>query len=575
MPIEMRVGRDTRAGVKPVNQDFEGIAIPSPPLRATKGVAFAVADGIGSSTVSGEASKAAVDGFLQDYFSTPETWTVPQSAHRVLAALNAWLYARTRQSQFRYSLEQGYVTTFCGVVVHGSQAHVFHIGDSRAYHLDTKGELALLTEDHRRWLSAAESQLSRALGFSPSVEIGYRQCPLNPGDRLILVTDGVSDTLELDRVLQSVHSEPEPEPEWQATMLVAEALGRGSQDNLTAQVICLDQLDRNVDSDEPYPNWSRGGSPLPAPPPLHEGLTLDGWTVGRCLHTTSRSHVFWAVNRSGEQAALKVPSAEQSEQQTAIQQLAMERWALQRVAHPNIVQSLNTSEPQRHAWLATAYLEGCSLRQWSLDHRYPPLDTVRAWIIPLVSALRALHRQGMTHCDIRPENVWIGPDGKVTLIDLGAVYVEGVGYAVSEPGLNMPQGAALFSAPETFLNDKPDWRSDQFSLAVLVYHLLTGSLPYGTDLPKCRSRTAQRRLRYQPVTHYRDDLPDWLDTTLARALHVDPLRRYPALSEFLQHLHEPDPQYQRNRPLMERDPITFWQGLSALLLFALLLSLAL
>src|SRR5690606_42084908 len=75
---------------------------------------------------------------------------------------------------------------------------------------------------------------------------------------------------------------------------------------------------------------------------------------------------------------------------------------------------------------------------------------------------------------------------------------------------------------------------------------------------------------------YRDDLPGWVDMALARALHPEAHKRYPALSEFLFDLRQPNLQWhnQHRPPLIERHPVGFWQGLSALLLFALMLSFA-
>lgn len=114
---------------------------------------------------------------------------------------------------------------------------------------------------------------------------------------------------------------------------------------------------------------------------------------------------------------------------------------------------------------------------------------------------------------------------------------------------------------------------------MIVYQLLTGHLPYHTDVPpRIRTRKQLRALTYRPARAWREDLPPWLDATLARASHPEPPhRRYPALSELLYELRHPPGQDWRTRhhpPLMERHPVRFWQGVSALLLLALLTSLA-
>ena len=93
--LRVTLGQHSRGGVHGVNQDFHGAMLPHEPLRSRKGIAVALADGIGSSPVSQEASAAAVRSFLEDYYATSDAWSVRRSAQRVLGATNAWLHAQT------------------------------------------------------------------------------------------------------------------------------------------------------------------------------------------------------------------------------------------------------------------------------------------------------------------------------------------------------------------------------------------------------------------------------------------------------------------------------------------------
>jgi hypothetical protein len=83
----------------------------------------------------------------------------------------------------------------------------------------------------------------------------------------------------------------------------------------------------------------------------------------------------------------------------------------------------------------------------------------------------------------------------------------------------------------------------------------------------CRTAAEQGRLRYEGVQPARPDVPAWVDAALAKALHVRPQRRYQDLAEFVFSLHQPDPALglDRRRPLIERSPVVFWQGVSLLL----------
>ena len=89
--LKVSVGQHSDRGRKSVNQDFYGFRVPPEPQLSAKGIAIAVADGIGSSDVSQVAAEFAVMAFLDDYYSTSETWSVKKSADRVLAAANSWL----------------------------------------------------------------------------------------------------------------------------------------------------------------------------------------------------------------------------------------------------------------------------------------------------------------------------------------------------------------------------------------------------------------------------------------------------------------------------------------------------
>jgi serine/threonine protein kinase len=110
---------------------------------------------------------------------------------------------------------------------------------------------------------------------------------------------------------------------------------------------------------------------------------------------------------------------------------------------------------------------------------------------------------------------------------------------------------------------------------VITYQMLSGQLPYGLQVTRLRTPDELKRLRYIELRSLRPDLPPWLDAVLRRALQAQPGKRQEALSEFVQDLRRPGPQYQRQgaSPLIERQPLRFWQGLTLLLALAVLVLL--
>ena len=570
--LTITTGQHSDAGRKPVNQDFHGLLIPREHQLRSKGIAVAIADGISSSNVSQIASESAVAGFLNDYFSTPDSWSVKQSAQRVLRATNAWLYAQTRQSQHRYDRDRGYVCTLSVMVLKSATAHLFHIGDARIYRVHARA-LEQLTTDHRLWLSAEESCLTRALGIGHQLDIDYLSLALAPGDTFLLVTDGIHEHLS-DADIAMIIAEANGDLDAAAQTLAARALEQGSPDNLTAQIIRVD----SVPGDREVSELHGQHGDLPFAPELAPGQVLDGYRILRQIHASSRSHVYQAVDEASQRlVALKVPSAELRDHPRSLEPFLAEQWIARRIRNPHVVRPFAPDRQPSCLYLATEFVEGTTLRQWMLDHPTPDLNRVRDLVEQIGKGLRAFHRLEMVHQDLKPENVLLDAHGTVTLIDFGATRVAGLQEirGGEEPG--HPRGAALYSAPETFLGEPGSWAVDLFSLGVVTYQMLTGRLPYDTDIPKLSHRRQLRTLRYRPVRLYRHDVPAWVDDALERALHPEPHKRYPALSEFLFDLRYPSPGWRsRHRPpLIERHPLAFWQGLSALLMLTLLGVLAL
>ncbi|HLT13693.1 MAG TPA: bifunctional protein-serine/threonine kinase/phosphatase [Marinobacter sp.] len=569
--LSVTTGQHSDKGRKAVNQDFHGLLIPDGHQLRSKGIAVAIADGISSSNVSQIASESAVAGFLNDYYSTPDSWSVKQSAQRVLRASNAWLHAQTRQSRYRYDQDRGYVTTLSVLVLKSATAHLFHVGDARIYRVQGSS-LEQLTTDHRVWLSPEESCLNRAMGLSQQLDIDYLTVPVWPGDTFVLATDGIYEHLP-ERDMAGVIHESGDDLDAAARQLITSALTRGSDDNLSVQIVRIESVPANKSTDE----ITRDARQLPFAPELTPGQRLDGYRILRAIHASSRSHVYLATDEtSNQQIALKVPAMEVQQDPGALEHFATEQWVAQRINSPHVVRAFAPERQRSCLYLATHYVPGISLKQWLLDNPMPELETVRQLVEQIVRGLRAFHRLEMVHQDLKPENIRIDNQGTVVLIDFGATRIAGLQELQEHDEPTWPRGAALYSAPESYLGEAAGWQADQFSLGVITYQLLTGQLPYGTRIPGIRSRSQLRRLNYHPARLYRDDLPEWVDMALARALHPEPHKRYPALSEFLFDLRHPNLQWhkQHRPPLIERHPVAFWQGLSALLLLALMLSFA-
>ncbi len=324
-PSLLVVGQYSSSGRKDTNQDFHRARVPEPPLRHTKRMAVALADGISSSDVSRAASESAVAGFLEDYFGTPEPWSVKKSAQRVLMASNSWLHAQTRRSPYRYDLDRGYVCTFTAVIIKSTTAHIFHVGDARAYRVHDSA-LEQLTQDHRVWVTSEQSYLGRALGADQQIEIDYQRLPVEPGDLFLLTTDGIHEYVSPRFMAKTVH-ENTGDLDAAARIIVNEAYEQGSPDNLTVQIVRVDEL-ADPSSQELYQQMNR----LPVPPAMEAGMTLDGYNIIRKLHASNRSHLYLAENPdTRSRVALKTLSTEMQSDPVQLERFLMEEWIAHRV----------------------------------------------------------------------------------------------------------------------------------------------------------------------------------------------------------------------------------------------------
>ncbi|MCF6194786.1 MAG: protein phosphatase 2C domain-containing protein [Kangiellaceae bacterium] len=169
--LRIQVGSCSEKGLKEENQDSLAHFIPDNlNLLTGKGAAFALADGVSSSSEAKQASQACVTGFMEDYFSTPDSWSVKKSGGKVLTAINNWLFSQSNQY---HDISRGLVTTFCGLVIKSTTAHLFHVGDSRIF-LFRDNNLEQLTTDHRIHMPGEQEYLGRAMGIDYRLDIDYK-----------------------------------------------------------------------------------------------------------------------------------------------------------------------------------------------------------------------------------------------------------------------------------------------------------------------------------------------------------------------------------------------------------------
>ncbi len=562
--LDIQVGQYSVAGVKPDNDDAVGIRIPTGSSLTTKGAVAVIADGVSTAESGKEASQIAVTSFLSDYYSTHDSWSIQTSGLKVLMALNRWLYSL---GQSYASAEKGFITTFSALILKSAGAYIFHVGDSRIYRL-RDGDFELLTRDHATPAGNGHRYLARALGIDVSLEVDFHQFNLLPGDRFLLSTDGIHDWVSHEQLKHHIDSDNAPQDICEN--IVADALASGSDDNLSLQLLCINSTG-TAEKDDVLSSLRS----LPCPPPLNKGHILDNWRVLDELHANNRSEVYLVEDIADKtKAILKAPSSLNLDDPAYLERFVLEEWIGSRIHNANIVKVLRPTTPRKFLYYVTEYVQGPTLAQLLKERTRLSVVDARNIITQVASGLRAFHRKDTLHQDIKPENI-IYTDKAVKIIDFGSAYIAGINEISTSIERSNQLGTRGYSAPEYQLSQPTGPYSDQFSLGILFYELLTGKHPYGPQYQRAVSAKDFSLLRYTPSYEYNPLIPVWMDMAIQKAVSLDPQRRYPALSEFITDLNKANPGFTRQRqsPLLERNPLRFWKAMAMLLFFSNLLLL--
>jgi serine/threonine protein kinase len=380
------------------------------------------------------------------------------------------------------------------------------------------------------------------------------------------VHEHVSEALIVDAVRRHAN-----ELDFAAETIASSAFENGSLDNLTVQIARVDALPRQSAGE-----LVQELSDLPFPPDLQPGMRFDGYLITRQVHGSPRARVYLAMDQAtAETVILKVPAIEVREDEAHFERFLIEEWVARRINSVHVLKPCVQTRKRNFVYLVSEYIEGQTLRQWMLDHPAPHIEVVRRIVEQIARGMLAFHRLDMLHQDLRPENIMIDSSGTVKIIDFGSVRVAGI--AEIETSVEQPSilGTEQYTAPEYFLGEAGSPRSELFSLGVMTYEMLSGRLPYGSQVPKMRSKEAQRSLSYDSVLDPAREIPAWVDDAIKKAVHPNPDKRYQELSEFIYDLRQPSKAFlsKARQPLIERNPVAFWKGVSGILLVIIVLLL--
>jgi len=501
------------------------------------------------------AAELAVRALIEGLYDQPDTIGTRAAVQRVMAPFNRWLAAMGRTETMAHA-----ATTFTAFVLKGRRAHVCHVGDSRAWHYRA-GRLTLLTEDHTPSHPDLKHILYRALGIEDHLRLDHHEIVLAEHDRLLLTSDGVHGSLSAKRLEKLLGARNSAEAD--AIAIVEAALSARSADNASAVVLDVVTLPA-MDHDSVASDIAR--LPIPAPP--REGDSVDGFRLDSLLSDGRYARLFQATDTlSGGQVAVKFPKPNQLSESGARLAFAREMLVGSRVSSPFVAAAIPVpSDRQTRLYGVQPFYDGETLEKRLA--RPVSLEEGLSIAIRLTRAVAALHRLDIIHRDIKPDNVLLLRDGGLKLIDLGVARLP----RIEEFASKEVPGTFSYLAPEMFSKNAGDEGTDQYALGVTLWRLFARRYPYG----EVEAFSRPRFRKAAPPSTYRSELPAWLDNILMRSVAIDPGDRFGDVIELLRALEGGAAVArinQRGLPLLERDPVRFWQIVSLLLAVALIAAL--
>ena len=256
---------------------------------------------------------------------------------------------------------------------------------------------------------------------------------------------------------------------------------------------------------------------------------FDGrYLISRKLGSGGMANVYLAQDQElGRGVAIKILDDRHARDEQFVERFRREAQNAAGLSHPNIVSIYDRGDSEGTYYIAMEHVEGRTLKELIVARGPSPLGIAIDYTRQILSALRFAHRNGIVHRDIKPHNVIVDDDGRVKVMDFGIARA-GAASQMTEAGSII--GTAQYLSPEQARGAPVDQTSDLYSTGIVLYELLTGSVPFNGETPV---EIAMKHLSQAPVppSTHRPEVPRDLDYVVLRALAKDPADRYHSAEE--------------------------------------------
>ena len=497
-------------------------------IKISDNISVAVlCDGVGSATAGAEAAKRVTTHLINNFKNRPSSWSIEKCIRTFVKSINSILYKESIAQYDRPEL----VTTLTIAVIDGDRLFAANVGDSRIY-IKRDNKLEQLSYDHNE--EGMDSVLSNAIGINEDVEIFYFENNIQKDDSILLCSDGLYSVMSDDMLLNNMKNG--------ATPLVKKAsklMEHNLPDDTSAIVIDI------LDTDEVS---KLKKLPLHIPENLKKGFEIDGYTLKLSLIQNDRT---WVCEKKGFEYVIKFAPLEAIDNPEILELFAKEVWNAKRLKAGFFPKTVVPKNRSARYYLMTK-LEGVSLKQY-LKKRQLSIDESLVLTKTLLSMSQYLLKYDLVHGDIKPENIIvIERDGKriFKIIDLGSI--------TEIYSINSKAGTPSYLAPERFKEAFINEKTEIFSIGVTLYESLTGKFPYG-EIEPFQNPTFKQTKSPKSLNN---NIPDWLESIILRSVSADENLRYENYSLMNYELENPNkvkPFFNKNTPLLKRDPLKFYK----------------
>ena len=529
------------------NEDFVGFWQPATiEGKRSRGAVAVLADGVGGLQRGEVASRLAVETSLQIFRETPEERTPQQLITQMFNGANVAVYDKGMEGHGKSRM----ATTLSIALFRNDVVVVGNVGDSRVY-LVRKGEIRQLSTDHSyvgmqqkfgliseqdAKTSEHRNVLTRSVGHEPVIRIDLEETTVFKGDRVVLCSDGLYAYVADSEIADIVSRYS---PAQACRQLVALAEQRGTDDNLSVQVVQINDVEK-FSYYRGVPMYHEAADPTTGYE-LQPGQVLDGrFFIDETISRSGMATIFKAIDITTQQpVAVKVPFMEFESDPGFYARFEREEEIGLRLDHPCILRFIRLGEDFRRSrpYIVTEYLRGYTLAHLLNSVRPMPEKDALRIAGRICDALAHMHEHGVIHRDLKPQNIMICYDGTLRIMDFGIARAA-EGRRITFAGFTPAVGTPDYMAPEQIKGKRGDERTDIYSLGAMLYEMVVGETPFEGDNLFV---VMNARVTGDPVAPRKrnPDVSLQVEEIILHAMEREPARRYPTAAAMKAELDDP------------------------------------